>query len=129
MSRTDDVVDVLRYPDGRVVAVPAGDGRIVAAADAAGRADDARRLGVSVALLAVLGYALLVVNNLLYGVVAASLLYVVFRSAGVTGDDAGPTLLAEDAPADAAAEVFDVDARYGHEFAEERHAATEREPR
>lgn len=129
MSRNDDVVDVLRYPDGRVVAVPAGDGRIVAAADSAGRADDARRLGVSAALLAVFGYALLVVNNLLYGVVAASLLYVALRSAGYTGDDDGPRLLAEDAPVDAAVEVFDVDARFGREFAEERHAATEREPR
>ena len=131
VSRTDDPVDVLRYPDGSVVAVPAGDGRSVADAEAAaGRSDVVRRLGVGATLVAVLAYALLVANDLLFGVVAASLLYVAFRAAGARSDggDAGPTLLAADAPVDAATEVFDVDARFGREFAEERHAAAEREP-
>ncbi|WP_284013112.1 hypothetical protein [Halobaculum litoreum] len=127
MSQSRDAVDVLRYPDGRVVVVPAGDGRIVVDAESgAGRSGGARRLAVWLAVGGVLAYAVAVAGNLLLGVAAASLLYVAFRWAGHGRAAAAPTVLAEDAPAGAVDEVFDVDDRRGPAFAEERHRGVER---
>lgn len=113
---TVERVDVLRYVDGdeagdRYVAVPAGDGdRILAAHEDEARKREQMRTFLKWLIIAVvLGYALVVADNVLLGAVAAVFVSVGFAAGERWADDVVPDVVARDVTREDAVAQWDAE--------------------